>query len=330
MGKEVIRKYYQGIMDQIHIEVDLINSNFHHNGLKGEGNENKIREIIKKFIPERYGVDTGVVIDRDGNQSKQCDIIIYDKFNHPQLFGLSSVKMFPVDLVYAVIEVKTTLNKTSAIKSIENIKSVRNLNYIKEDFRASPTDPVDKITKDTVMFEVYSTSPPFGMVFGFSSTTVSNSIFSSWFNIIDQSQRHLFPSHICCLDQGILCINNSNNNKYRDITSYLYPYNEDNDLFFKLTKDEKLGRKKMYSYKDWLYPVVKVGNERFLTDQSKILLNFILYLSNFLNKKKVSPNINYREAYLSPELKNVLLNDKDNLKWIKEHYPQYAEKINTK
>jgi hypothetical protein len=326
MGKDVIRKYYQGIMDQIRTEVDLINSNFHHNGLKGEGNENKLRDIIKKFIPERYGVDTGIVIDRDGNQSKQCDIIIYDKFNHPQLLGLSSVKMFPVDLVHAVIEVKTTLDKTSARKSIENIKSVRNLNYIKEDFRVYPTDPVEKITKNTVMLEVYSTSPPFGLVFGFSSKPISNTTFSDWFIIKDQSERHLYPSHICCLDQGILYINSSNNNKYRDITSWIYPYNEDNDTSFHLSKDEKLGSKKMYLHKDWLYPVVKVGTERLLIDQSKILLNFILLISSLLDKKKISPNINYREAYLPPELKNVLLNDKDTLKWRKEDYPQYAEK----
>jgi len=326
MGKDVIRKYYQGIMDQIQNEVDLINSNFHHNGLKGEGNEVKIRKIIKKFIPERYGVDTGVVIDRDGNQSKQCDIIIYDKFNHPQLLGLSSVKMFPVDLVYAVIEVKTTLDKTSSTKSIENIKSVKSLNYIKENFRVYPSDSVGEITKDTALFEIHPTSPPIGIVFGYSSSTRFNTTFSNWFKSKDLSEKPLYPSHVCCLDQGLLAINNTKDNKYRDLSTYLFPYNKDEDSICLINNDEIiLSNKKWCLYENRLHPFIQVGKDKMIVDQSKILLNFILNLSILLNKKRISPNLNFRETYLSNELRNILVNHNDQLAWRKEDYPQYLD-----
>jgi len=78
------------------------------------------------------------------------------------------------------------------------------------------------------------------------------------------------------------------------------------------------------------FPVVKVGTQRFLTDQSKILLSFIFSLSSSFDKKTIRPSINYIEAYLPPELKNVLINDKDILKCRKENYPKYIENNITK
>ncbi|WP_366523456.1 DUF6602 domain-containing protein [uncultured Microbulbifer sp.] len=59
-------------------------------------------------------MDTGVVIDRQGKQSNQCDVIIYDALNYPELFSQTSAKFFPVDFVYATIEVKTTVNCISS------------------------------------------------------------------------------------------------------------------------------------------------------------------------------------------------------------------------
>ena len=76
----IIEQYYRGITQQLRSEVDFINSLFQHQGVKGEGNEEILRDLLRRFIPKRYGVGTGIVIDRHGNQSRQSDIIIYD--NH--------------------------------------------------------------------------------------------------------------------------------------------------------------------------------------------------------------------------------------------------------
>lgn len=117
----ILKQYYQGITQQLRSEVDFINSLFEHQGLKGEGNEAVLRELLIKFIPKRYGVGTGVVIDQYGKPSRQIDIIIYDTFLYPSLLSLTSVHLFPVDLVYATIEVKTTLTSQTAKEAINNI-----------------------------------------------------------------------------------------------------------------------------------------------------------------------------------------------------------------
>jgi hypothetical protein len=74
--KNILEEYYRGITQKIQGEVRFINSIFDHQGVKGEGNEAILRDLIKKTIPKQYGVGTGIVIDRHGNQSKQVDIVI--------------------------------------------------------------------------------------------------------------------------------------------------------------------------------------------------------------------------------------------------------------
>jgi hypothetical protein len=76
---DVLEKYYQGITQQIRAEVDFINSLFKHQGLKGEGNETVLRDLLVRFIPKRFAIGSGVVIDRQGIPSRQCDIIISNK-----------------------------------------------------------------------------------------------------------------------------------------------------------------------------------------------------------------------------------------------------------
>lgn len=130
----ILEQYYRGITQQLRSEVDFINSLFYHQGVKGAGNEGVLRELLTRFIPKKYGVGTGVVIDRHGNQSRQCDIVIYDNFLYPSLLSMATVHLFPVDIVYATIEVKTTLNANSAKEALINIASVKSLDIIQDSF----------------------------------------------------------------------------------------------------------------------------------------------------------------------------------------------------
>src|SRR2546429_5894837 len=108
----IIEQYYRGITQQLRSEVNFINSLSKHQGVKGSGNEEILRDLLTKFIPKRYGVGTGIVVDKHGHQSRQSDIIIYDTFLYPSLLALATLHLFPVDIVYATIEVTTTLDSS--------------------------------------------------------------------------------------------------------------------------------------------------------------------------------------------------------------------------
>ncbi len=128
--------YYQGVVERLRAEVDLLNKVISHDDSMGEANESLLRNLIRKFIPARYGVGSGVVVDHRGKPSRQCDIVIYDPVLYPSLFGLGEAHLFPVDFVYGVIEVKTTLDAGKAKDAIENIESVRKLQVVPGAFAA--------------------------------------------------------------------------------------------------------------------------------------------------------------------------------------------------
>ena len=51
MSSNVIEQYYRGITQRLRSEVDFINDIFHHQGVKGAGNETVLRDLSAQFIP---------------------------------------------------------------------------------------------------------------------------------------------------------------------------------------------------------------------------------------------------------------------------------------
>lgn len=300
MSKDVLSEYYKGIHGKIASEVLHINSTFEHQGLKGSGNEEVIKKLLLQFIPKKYGVSSGIVIDKSGNQSKQCDIIIYDRHNYPELLSMSDSKMFPVDIVYAVIEVKTKLDSDKSKIALENVDSVLNLDFIKERFRMVPTEPIGEINSNTTLFEDVHTTPPLGLIFSYESSTNKFETFHGWFKKGNHDKLKT-ASHVCCLDQGMLLLRPADR---KEEIPLIFPIVE-GDIF--QTADDiiptQINGNEYFPYKDHLYPYTEADNTKVLVDQAKTLLNFILILTGMLDRKFLSPRINFMNHYFSDDLK---------------------------
>ncbi len=98
-----------------------------HSGEKGADIEQKIRDSLAQVLPERIGVSHGFVIDSDGNESKQMDVVLYDKMNAPKIYTSQRVQIFPVESVYMCGEVKTVLDRASLSDSFDKCLSFKNL-----------------------------------------------------------------------------------------------------------------------------------------------------------------------------------------------------------
>lgn len=298
MENKILAKYYEGILNQLRGEVDFINEVFQHQGLKGEGNEAAIRNLLEKFIPRKYGVGSGIVIDQEGTPSKQCDIVIYDNHSYPEILSLSSIHIYPVDFVYATIEVKTTLDAGKARESVENIKSVRGLNYLKHRFRSWPTDPLTEDIPSTVMFVDTATTPPLGITFGYRSKTSNYDTFAGWFRKSEDEDTTYWPSHVFCLDQGVIVAPGE-----MQRTCWAFPL-VSGEMCFTAEQNQI----KMINEKEWaehsgrLFPLTKIKEDKLLVDQSKILIQFLMVLSELLGKKHLSPNISLLKSYLTGDL----------------------------
>lgn len=86
-----------------------------HSGTVGSYREDLLRNMLRKLLPKRYGVDTGFIED----SPRQLDIIIWDAFNYPALFREGDVVVIPRAAVRGVIEVKTTLSSSTLLEAFD-------------------------------------------------------------------------------------------------------------------------------------------------------------------------------------------------------------------
>lgn len=84
-----------------------------HNGEKGSLRESFVVNMLQQFLPEHFGIGSGVVVDKMGNQSVQVDIIIYDKRTMPPVLEAAGRGIYLIDSVLRVIEVKSVVDSSS-------------------------------------------------------------------------------------------------------------------------------------------------------------------------------------------------------------------------
>ena len=99
-----------------------------HNLEKGLGNEQCLRDLLLDFLPRRYGVAKGKIANSGGIMSRHLDVIIYDAINCPTLFiDEHENQILPIEGVFGVIEVKTTLSTKTLADAYQNLGSVFDL-----------------------------------------------------------------------------------------------------------------------------------------------------------------------------------------------------------
>src|SRR5258706_7212715 len=94
---------------------------------KGAANELQWREMLAKYLRERYSVTEGFVLDCAGKISDQLDIIIYDRQYSPLLFDEDGTRYVPAESVYAVFEVKAHIDAGNLAYAGKKAASVRRL-----------------------------------------------------------------------------------------------------------------------------------------------------------------------------------------------------------
>jgi hypothetical protein len=96
-----------------------------HLGERGRIAEEIIRGVLQRTLPKRFSVGTGVLISASGETSAQTDIVIFDNFHNAPLLSEFGVGVFPVEIVYATIEVKSSLTKRGLRESLTAIRKIR-------------------------------------------------------------------------------------------------------------------------------------------------------------------------------------------------------------
>lgn len=165
------------------------NQGITHAPTKGHENEKALYKLLRRFLPPRFGMEQNAfVIDRNGHESKECDIVIFESNAFPRYFSTT----FPVELVHCVVEVKTTLSSSEAADAIEKIASVTALAF-------EPALTNYWVTRSAE--EGLTAEQPIGAVFAFRSNTDNFETFRGWHPTGDLNNRIRVAA---CLDQGTI------------------------------------------------------------------------------------------------------------------------------
>lgn len=126
-GRRFLREALALEQNVLAAQLDLSLQSITHSGTMGEVNEEHFIRLLRRYLPNRYGVDQGIVIDSTGATSDQIDIIIYDPQYTPPLLDQQAHCYVLTESVYAVLEVKPAINKDYLHYAANKARSVRRL-----------------------------------------------------------------------------------------------------------------------------------------------------------------------------------------------------------
>lgn len=88
----------------------LLNMKVRHHATDGSNREDIYADVLREFISDKYEIAQNVfIIDSDGKISKEVDIAIYEKTYIPHIFKKRSLKVLPIEGVFAVVQAKSNI-----------------------------------------------------------------------------------------------------------------------------------------------------------------------------------------------------------------------------
>lgn len=125
---------FEGNRKILQTESEYFSTLTQHPGEKGLLNESHLRKLIARYLPKKFGIGTGFVVSSKTfpeRRFKQLDLIIYDALNNAPLYQSEAFGIFPIEMVYGYIEVKTTLRNADLEKAFATNKEIRALQHDK-------------------------------------------------------------------------------------------------------------------------------------------------------------------------------------------------------
>lgn len=122
-----LRDAFARVQTNLQGEMELASQSISHAATMGSVNEEHWVGIFRSYLPNRYDVATGIVIDSLGNRSDQIDVVVFDRHFTPTLLDQKSHRYIPAEAVYAMFECKPTIDKAYIEYAEKKAASVRRM-----------------------------------------------------------------------------------------------------------------------------------------------------------------------------------------------------------
>lgn len=122
-----LRESFAKVQTNLRGQMGLASHSISHAGTMGSVNEQHWLDLFRSYLPNRYDVATGIVIDSQGHRSDQIDVVVFDRHFTPTLLDQGNHRYIPAEAVYAMFECKPTIDKAYIEYAEEKAASVRRM-----------------------------------------------------------------------------------------------------------------------------------------------------------------------------------------------------------
>ena len=129
-------EYRELILNRSHAAVGAARAvmNIRHKGLKGQLREILIRDLFRPLLPADVELGTGEIISANNCQSRQQDIVIFDKRILPPILLEGTTGIFPIESVLYTVEVKSKLTAHELRTSHKNATELLDFDYLSGEY----------------------------------------------------------------------------------------------------------------------------------------------------------------------------------------------------
>lgn len=122
-----LRESFVQVQSKLRLDMGLAAQSISHAGTMGSVNETHWLDLFRSYLPNRYEVAGGIVVDSLGGRSEQIDLVIFDRQYTPTLLDQKNHRYIPAEAVYAVFECKPAIDKANVDYAQRKAASVRRL-----------------------------------------------------------------------------------------------------------------------------------------------------------------------------------------------------------
>ena len=237
----------------------------------GAPRERQVLNFLRLFLPEKIGVAKGYVINQIGDISKECDVVLFNKETCPRFIqdDVADMRLFPIEEVYGVVEVKSTLDSKELENSSMKLNSVDEI--YRDRFNHIPDGHEDLMSSN-------GWDKPFRFIFSYKQ--------GKWgdFEFLYRLHVSNSPDAVFLLDEGAYIKANDDTLARRNSFQKKIPFQvstRDNDVWNEITKRFSCEDRSLH-YEEFLYFDVK--------DAALLLMMYTYILDSI--KKLTLPDYN--------------------------------------
>ena len=122
---DVFRSAFSAVSTEVFYDPEK--KRLRHTGEFGMYRESIVREFLQFIVPRGLDISTGFLISTMNDVSTQCDIVIFDSRMTPLYQEGDRQRFYPVESVFCIGEVKSTLSKQELADALNKLAAVKAL-----------------------------------------------------------------------------------------------------------------------------------------------------------------------------------------------------------